>query len=231
MFPSLPLRAVVLPSPASWATCTTWRSVGRRSLSWRRCCSIVPTVGKPTSPRPVWSTTWNQSMLLWVRPKRLFSLQMTKLHRHTQKFNYVDWVSLDWIALSPRCPRKTRKTRHWRPRGRPTRRGRPAAGCSERRPRWQTSTWLRLPTTSCPKIGPRGSFSQTWCLMTKRQEEVQSVLNVDVEMLNVHWPRLLRAVLPSWNTPDRVCRPSAKRCWGSGRMRWSCRGKSSVPTR
>lgn len=66
VFLCFPHRAVTLPSPASWAMCTTWRSVERRSQSLRRCCWIAPTVGKHTNLRLVWSTTLNQSMHLWV---------------------------------------------------------------------------------------------------------------------------------------------------------------------
>lgn len=67
-----------------------------------------------------------------------------------------------------RCRWRAMKMRPRMLRVRPTRRGRPVVGCSEPRPRWPTFTWLRSPTMSCPKTGPRGSFSRTWCLMIKR---------------------------------------------------------------
>lgn len=77
-------RVVLLPLPASWAMCTTWRSVGRRNLSWRRCCWIALTVGKPTSPRLVWSTTWNQSMLRWVNTLYIYG--------HQNEFTGLHWI-------------------------------------------------------------------------------------------------------------------------------------------
>lgn len=59
-------RAVLVVSPASWVTCTTWRSVGRRSLSWRSCFSTANTVARSTSLRQAWSTTSSQSTHQWV---------------------------------------------------------------------------------------------------------------------------------------------------------------------
>lgn len=172
LFPSL-FRAVMLPSPASWATCTTWRSVGRRSQSWRRCCWAALTAGRPTSPRQVWSTTWNQSTLQWVVLRILPSNRATL----DQMFGGFFFNCLH-LSLTHRHLRRARRARLWKLSGRPIQSGQPVAGCSVPPPRWPTSTWPRSLTMSCQRTGPRGSSSQTWCQMTKRQERTQFVLAV-----------------------------------------------------
>lgn len=122
-------RAVMLPSPALWAMCTTWRSVGRRSRSWRRCCWAALTAERPTSPRRVWSTTWNQSTLQWVILCILPSNRATLDQMFGVFFNCLH------LPLTHRHLRRARRTRLWKLGRRPIQSGQPAAGCSAPPPR------------------------------------------------------------------------------------------------